>query len=85
MAVPARVAVPLALGVKVTPAGRVPLVRLRVGVGEPLVVTVKLPGLPLVKVVLLALVKVGAAAGTVRVKLWVALGSTPLAAVMVSG
>ena len=80
-------AVPSGWGVKVTPAGSVPLVRLRVGVGEPVVVTVKLPGVPLVKVVALALVKAGAAGAglTVRVKLCVALGSTPLAAVMVSG
>ena len=78
---------PSGWGVKVTPAGRAPLVRLRVGVGEPAVVTVKLPELPVVKVVALALVKAGAAGAglTVRVKLWVASGPTPLAAVMVSG
>ena len=58
---------------KVTPAGSVPA-RLRVGVGEPAVVTVKLPGVPVVKVVALALVMAGAAGAglTVRVKVWVA-------------
>ena len=61
-------------------------VSLSVGVGTPVVVTVKLPAVPTVKVVLVALVIAGAwAAATVRVKLWVALGVTPLAAVMVSG
>ena len=40
--VPARVAVPLLLSVNVTPLGNVPL-SLRVALGNPLVVTVKLP------------------------------------------
>ena len=42
--VPAMVAVPLPLAVKVTPAGSVP-VSVRVAAGEPVVVTVKLNGL----------------------------------------
>ena len=42
-----------------TPLGRVP-VSLSAGVGEPVVVTVKLPAVPTVKVVLLALVMAGA-------------------------
>ena len=49
-----------------------------------MVVTVKLPAVPVVKVVLLALVIAGAWL-TVSVKVWVALGVTPLAAVKVSG
>ena len=55
--------------------------------GEPLVVTVKLPGVPLVKVVVSALVKAGAAGAglTVRLKLWLASEPTPLAAARVSG
>ena len=40
--VPARVAVPLPLSTKVTPAGRRP-VSLRAAVGKPVVVTVKVP------------------------------------------
>ena len=68
----------------VTPPGKVP-VSLRLGVGTPLAVTVKLPALPTVKVVLVALVIAGAwAVATVRVKVCVALGVTPLAAVIVS-
>ena len=46
---------------------------LSVGVGTPVVVTVKLPAVPTVKVVLLALVMAGAWL-TVRVKFWVASG-----------
>ena len=57
--VPLRLAVPLPLSVKVTPPGRAPL-SLSAGVGKPLVVTVKLPAVPTVKVVVLALVIVGA-------------------------
>ena len=67
---------------KVTPAGSAP-VSLSAGVGTPVVVTVKVPGVPTVKVALSALVIAGAWS-TVSVKLWVASGSTPLAAVMVS-
>ena len=69
-----------------TPLGRVP-VSAKVGAGLPLAVTVKVPALPTVKVVELPEVMVGAAeAGlTVSVKLWVAFGRVPLAAVMVTG
>ena len=57
--VPARVAVPLPLSVKVTPVGSGPL-SANVGVGVPVVVTVKVPGAPWVKVVVLAEVMAGA-------------------------
>ena len=57
--VPARVAVPSPLSVKVTPAGRVP-VSDRVAVGnEAPVVTVKVPAVPAVKVAAAALVMAG--------------------------
>ena len=52
------------------------------GAGYPLVVTVKVPDAPAVKVVVLALVKAGAWP-TTSVKAWVAFGVIPLAAVMV--
>jgi hypothetical protein len=58
VAVPVMVAVPLPLSVKVTPEGRAPD-SLSAGVGEPVVVTVKAPGVPLVKLVELALVMAG--------------------------
>ena len=57
---------------------------MKVGAGKPVAVTVKVPAVPSVKVAWLAEV-MAAAASTVRVKLWVALGLTPLAAVMVNG
>src|SRR5262245_1445567 len=63
-------------GVKVTPLGRAPL-SLKVGVGEPVAVTVKVPALPTVNVVLFALVIAGVWF-TVRVKLCVAAVPTPL-------
>ncbi len=44
---------PLPLSTSVTPPGKLP-VSLRLGVGEAVVVTVKLPAPPTVKVVLLA-------------------------------
>ena len=47
-------------------------------------VTVKVPAVPTVKVVALALVMAGASL-TVRVKFCVALGATPLLAVIVMG
>jgi hypothetical protein len=53
--VPEIVAVPLPLSLKVTGLGNDPE-SLRVGVGKPVVVTVKVPAVPTVKVVLLALV-----------------------------
>ena len=75
-------AVPSRLSTKVTPEGSAP-VSLRAAVGKPVVVTVNVPSVPVVNVVLSALVIAGAWS-TVSVKLWVASGSTPLAAVMVS-
>src|SRR6267378_2489101 len=69
--------------VKVTPPGRAP-VSLKVGAGKPVAATVKLPAVPTVNVVLLALVMAGAWL-IVRVKLWVAFVPTPLVAVKVSG
>ena len=67
--VPAIVAVPLPLSLKVTGLGNDPD-SVRVGVGEPVVVTVKLPAVPTLNVVLLALVIVGEVPpeATVRVK-----------------
>src|SRR5207245_5127650 len=67
----------------VTPVGSVP-VSLNVGVGVPGAVTGNVPGVPTVKVVLLALVITGAVF-TVRVKLWVAGVPTVLLAVNVMG
>ena len=60
--VPASVAVPLLLSVKVTPLGRAPVLVMTIlaPVGKPVVVTVNVPALPTVKVVLLALVMDGA-------------------------
>jgi hypothetical protein len=81
--VPAKVAVPFPLSLKVTPLGRVP-VSLSDGAGKPAVVTVKLPADPSLKVVLLAEVMVGGPS-TVRVKLWLAAGLTLLLAPMVRG
>ena len=56
--VPATVPVPLWLSVNVTPAGNVPL-RVIVGIGKPLVVTVKDNGVPFGTVTLAALVNKG--------------------------
>jgi hypothetical protein len=67
----------------VTPVGRVPD-SLIVGVGKPMAVTVNVPRFPVTKVVLFALVMPGAWF-TVRVKLFVALGVTPLLALKVIG
>jgi len=67
----------------VTPLGSVPL-WLRVCAGKPVEVTVNVPAVPTLKVVLFALVMAGAWF-TVRVKFCVALGVTPLDAVMVMG
>ncbi len=73
------------MSTNVTPSGRAP-VSVSAAVGVPVVVTVNVPGVPTVNVVVAALVIVGAWAGaTVSVKLWVASGATPLAAVIVSG
>ena len=59
--VPASVAVPFQLSVKVTPIGKAPAVWVIVGIGYPVVVTVKVPAAPTVKVVAFALVIAGAA------------------------
>jgi hypothetical protein len=82
--VPLSVAVPFPLFVKVTPLGSAPDLVMD-GVGDPVVVTVKLPTVPTVNVVLLALVIVGevCAVLTVSVKLWLAGEPTPLLAVIV--
>ncbi len=64
-----------------TPAGKVPI-SLKVGVGNPLAVTVNVPLLPTLKVAALPLVIVGASL-TVRTKLWLAFGLTPFVAVKV--
>ena len=81
---PAKVAVPLPLSVKVTPPGSAPVSLKVVAAGKwwP-VVTVKLPAVPTVNAAVLALVIAGASV-TVRVKVWVALGATPLLAVIVT-
>ena len=78
---PLSVAVPLLLAVNVTPAGRVP-VRVSVGAGVPVVVTVKLNAWPVFAAAELALVMVSPLF-TVRVKLWVAVPAE-FVAVMVS-
>ena len=83
------VAVPLPLSVNVTPVGSVAVfvhpakfVFVKVAVGAPVVVTVKLPAVPVVKVVEVALLIVGATPEIVNVNFWVALGVSPLAALM---
>jgi hypothetical protein len=85
--IPVNVAVPLPLSVKVTPPGRAP-VSWRLGRGNPVAVTVKLPGpAPVTKESAggeVALVMAGGAV-TVRVKLWLAGGVIPFAAVMAMG
>ena len=58
--VPLSVEVPLPLSTKVTPAGRVPVL-VKLGIGPPVVVTVKVPSVPTTNEVLLALVIAGAA------------------------
>lgn len=57
-AVPARVAVPFPLSTKVTPLGSEP-VAVSAGAGVPVVVTVKVPAVPWVKVVVFAEVIAG--------------------------
>src|SRR5215469_684711 len=68
--VPAMVAVPLLLAVKLSPAGSVPAVRVSAGTGEPVAVMVKLKAVPTVAVALAALVMAGAWF-TVRTNDWV--------------
>ena len=81
--VPASVAVPLPLLVKVTPVGSVP-VRDTIAAGEAGVVMVNVPARPGLNAALFALVIAGAWL-TVRVKLCCAGEPTPLVAVIVSG
>jgi hypothetical protein len=68
----------------VTPPGSAP-VSVKVGVGVPVAVTVKLPAVPTVNVVLLALVIAGGVCTlpTISVKVWLAGVPTPLLAVIV--
>ena len=73
---------PLPLSVNVTPFGNAAPPRAIDGGGNPVVVTVKVPSVPTVKVVALALLIVGACA-TVSVKFCTAFGGTPLLAVKV--
>ncbi len=82
--VPASVAVPLPLLVKVTPAGSAPVMVMVAATGVPLVVIEKVPAVPTMKVVALALVIAGPCV-TVSVKLCVALAPIPFEAVKVSG
>ena len=79
-------AVPSPLSIKVTPDGSAPD-SVIVAVGLPVVVTGNVPWVPTVKAAALPLVMAGAvgAAFTVRVKLWLAAGLTPLDAVIVIG
>src|SRR5579859_6168476 len=81
--VPASVAVPLPLSLKVTPDGSAP-VSVKLGAGKPVVVTEKVPAEPTVKVVALTLLMAGALP-TIKVKFWLAGVPTPLVAVMVMG
>ena len=80
--IPVIVAVPFLLSVNVTLDGSAP-VSDNVELGTPLVVTVKVPAWPAVKVVPAALVIPGAWL-TVRVKLWVASGMTSFVALIVN-
>ena len=81
--IPASVAVPFLLSVNVTPVGSAP-VSDNVELGTPLVVTVKVPVWPVVKVVPAGLVIPGTWL-TVRMKAWVPAGLTPFVAVIVNG
>jgi hypothetical protein len=76
-AVPAKVAVPLPLSTKVTPLGNAPDSD-RAAVGDPVVVTEKVPELPAVKVVLVAEVMAGGVS-TVRAKVVVWMADVPVA------
>src|SRR3954447_24478522 len=82
--VPAMVAVPSPLSVKVTLAGSAPVLESATAVGKPVVVTVNVPAAPTVKVALAALVIAGGWL-TTRVKFCVAFGATPLLPVMTIG
>jgi hypothetical protein len=85
--VPAMVAVPLPLLVKVTPAGRFPNSD-NVGAGEPVVVTVKEKAVPFTTASDAALVNAGACLApptTVMLRLNVAVEPEELVALMVTG
>src|SRR5438270_713291 len=79
--VPARVAVPLWLSVKVTPVGSAPA-SARAGVGNATANTSKKEAMPTSKLAWSTLVIAGASS-TVSAKVWVASPSTPLWAVTV--
>ncbi len=83
--VPASVAVPSPLFVKVTPLGSAPD-SVSVAFGEPVVFTVNVLATFSAKAVAATVVIVGAVvtALTVKASVWVATGETPLLAVMVS-
>ena len=66
-----------------TPLGNAPETE-NVGAGDPVAVTVNDPANPIVNRVLFTLVIAGRRF-TVRVKLWLELGSTPFCAVIVRG
>ena len=84
--VPAKVAVPLPLSTKVTPLGSVAPPSDKLGIGDPVAVTVNDPAEPSVKVVEFGLVICGGVPGlTVRMKFWVTGDPTPFVAVMVNG
>jgi hypothetical protein len=70
----------------VTPVGNAPA-SLKVGVGDPVAVTVNVPDAPTTNVVLFALVMAGAVAAPLMTseKFCAALGNTPFAAVNVIG
>jgi hypothetical protein len=70
------------LSVKVTPEGKATPPRAIAGAGNPVVITLKLPGVPTVKVVAFALVIAGAWF-TVRVKACAGVLPTVLVAVKV--
>jgi hypothetical protein len=82
--VPLNVPVPLPLSTKATPLGSAP-VSVKAGVGKPVVVTEKVPAVPTINVVPLALEITGPVFSgfTVRVKAWVVGAPTPLLAVKV--
>jgi hypothetical protein len=82
--VPEMVAVPFPLSLKDSPLGRLP-VSLSAGVGDPVVVTVKLKTRPTTEVAALALVMVGPALTTVMVRFKVAVEPEELVAWMVTG
>jgi hypothetical protein len=70
----------------VTPIGTFAGINKNVGEGAPVAVTVNDPAVPTVKVVLEALVIIGAVGvATVSVKFWLAFGKMPFDALKVKG